>query len=55
LIYTIGVGDIRVACGETPAFTVLDLDQLYKSPGTWCGQGLARQAPRVVDYARAPE
>ena len=50
VIYTIGVGDIQVACGETPAaFTVVDPDQLYKSPGRGARQrGLARRARRAA-------
>lgn len=69
-IYTFGVGDLQVACGKTPAaFTVVDLDQLYKSPGTWCAakgsgasgttggtdyvQGATGVTGDVVDIARS--
>jgi hypothetical protein len=54
LIYTFGPGDLQVACGETPAaFTIVDPDELYASPGTWCaakGSG-ATGTTGGTDYA----
>ena len=54
LIYTFGPSDLQVACAETPAaFAVVDPDQLYKSPGTWCaakGSG-ASGTTGGTDYA----
>ena len=36
-VYTLGVGDYQVTCGDTPArFAVVDLDRLYTPAVTWC-------------------